>query len=263
MDTEETQPVADTATVVVENESQPDAQPQQSVQSLDKKRVIISLPGDNFSSKFMIAWSNILISLWSSEKYDIAISTGTGSYLPFVRMQTLGLDVRRGKDQKPFNNEKYDVWVTIDSDVIFTPEQVVELIESTEKHPVVSGIYRMADLQNFAAVKTWDKEFFAKNGVFEFLQQDKIDEWKKETGLTFMPVDYTGMGFFACKKEVLDKLEYPYFHTDLSEFTGEGGITLRDMSSEDVSFCHNITKAGYQIVINTDLRVGHLKPLII
>ena len=41
-------------------------------------------------------------------------------------MQTLGLDVLRGVQQKPFNNLDFDVWVTIDSDVIFSPQQLID-----------------------------------------------------------------------------------------------------------------------------------------
>jgi hypothetical protein len=64
------------------------------------------------------------------------------SFVPFARMKTLGLDVLRGSEQKPFDgNVNYDVWVTIDSDMFFIPEQIIELIEDTDKHPVVSGVY--------------------------------------------------------------------------------------------------------------------------
>jgi hypothetical protein len=171
--------------------------------------------------------------------------------------------VRRGVNQKPFNGDNFDVWVSIDSDVIFTPELLVQLIEATEKHPVVSGLYRMADLQNFAVVKTWDTNYFAKNGTFEFLTMDALSKWKTETGLKYMPVHYSGLGFFACKKEVLDKMQYPYFDGDLQEITANDGTVMRDISSEDVNFCKNILKAGYEIMLDTDLRVGHLKSLVI
>jgi hypothetical protein len=228
-----------------------------------KKKVIISIPGDSFSSKFLIAWSNALATLWSSDKYDVAIAPGSGSFVTFVRMQTLGLDVKRGVDQKPFNGDNYDVWVTIDSDIIFTADQLFELIEATEKHPVVSGLYRMSDLEHFAAVQNWDHSYFAKHGTFEFLTQESLTKWKSETELKYMPINYTGMGFFACKKEVLDKLRYPYFDGELKEIVGENGVVMRDISSEDVNLCQNIIKAGYQIVLNTDLRVGHLKPIVI
>lgn len=228
-----------------------------------KKTVIIAVPGDNFSSKFLVAWTNTLSALLGSNKYNIIIAPATGSYVTFVRMRTLGLDVRRGITQKPFNGEHYDVWVTIDSDVIFTPESIISLIESTEKHPVVSGIYRMADLVNFAAVKNWDTEYFMKNGTFEFLTEDSVTAWKKETNLRYLPVHYTGLGFFACRKEVLDKLTYPYFNGKLEEIVLDDGKIVRDLSSEDVYFCKNILAAGYEIVLDTDLRVGHLKPIVI
>jgi hypothetical protein len=228
-----------------------------------KKKVIIALPGDNFSSKFLVSWSNALAALWMSDKYEVAVAPGTGSYVTFVRMHTLGLDVKRGVTQKPFNGDDFDIWVTIDSDVIFNPDQLTELLDATEKHPVVAGVYRMADLEHFAVVKNWDTNYFAKNGTFEFLKQDDLTKWKTETGLKYMPINYTGMGFFACRKEVLDKLTYPYFNGELREIVSDNGIIMKDISSEDVNFCQNISKAGFEIVINVDMRVGHLKPLVI
>lgn len=234
-----------------------------SVDSTPKKKVIIAIPGDSFSSKFLLSWTNTIISLFTSPKYDIAIAPGTGSFVQYVRMQTLGLDIGRGIDQKPFNGDDFDIWLTIDSDIIFTPDQIFELLEATDKHPVVSGLYRMADLQHFAAVQNWDQNYFAKHKVFEYLTQEKVDQWKSETGLKYMPVNYTGLGFFACRKEVLYKMQYPYFDGDLKECISDTGVVMRDVSSEDVCFCHNITKAGYEIVVNVDIRVGHLKPLVI
>jgi hypothetical protein len=229
----------------------------------ERTRVVFALPGDNFNSKFLIAWTATISKLWDMKKYEIMLSPGTGSYVPFVRMQTLGLDVLRGEDQKPFNGQDFDVWITIDSDIIFTPDQIVQLIESTKEHPVVAGMYRMSDLTNYAFVREWDKNYFMKNGTFKFSTPEDIDVWKKETELKYLPVNYTGMGFLAVKKEVFDKMKYPYFDADIQEFTKEDGVKLRDICSEDVAFSKNIMKAGYQIVINTDLRVGHCKQLII
>ena len=224
-----------------------------------KKRVVIGLPGDNFSSKFLISWTGALNVLWETQRYDLIISPGVSSFVSFARMQTLGLDVLRGVSQKPFNNIDFDVWVSIDSDIIFTPNQLIDLIESTEIHPVVSGMYRMSNLTNYAIVKDWDTTYFAKNGNFEFLTPEFVEKWKQETGLKFMPVHYAGMGFFAMKRDVLKKMTYPYFNSELQEIITEDGVILRDMCSEDVAFCKNIHKIGVPIVINTDIRVGHHK----
>jgi hypothetical protein len=169
----------------------------------------------------------------------------------------------RGIGQKPFDNIEFDVWVTIDSDVIFTPQQVIDLIESTEVHPVVAGMYRMSNLTSYAIVKDWDTEYFSKNGTFKFITPEEVTQWKTETSLKYMPVNYTGMGFFAVTRDVLRKMSYPYFNAEVQEIITDDGKILRDLCSEDVAFCKNIQKLGVPIVINTDIRVGHNKLIVI
>ena len=203
-------------------------------------------------------WSQTLLTL-TKEGYDFAVINEFSSFVTFSRMKTLGLDVLRGTDQKPFGGkEEYDVWLTIDSDIVFTPEQVIELLEDTKKYPVVSGLYRMQDMKHYACVKEWDLDYFKKNGSFQFM---KVGEPEKEDKYT--SVAYNGMGFFACRKEVLEKLTYPYFSYPLIEIEAEDGKILRDMCSEDVAFCKNVIDAGFDIVVNTDLIVGHEKTLVI
>lgn len=228
-----------------------------------KKRVVIALPGREYSQNFLLSFVRTFYALWESNKYEIVISPGYSSFVTFARMKTMGLDVLRGADQKPFNGLEYDVWVTIDSDMVWNPEQFVALLESTDVHPVVSGLYRMADLEHFACVKTWDTEFFKKNGTFQFMRIEDLKTWKEETQMKFMEVSYNGMGFFAARKEVLDKLSYPFYDAPVQEIVGEDGKLLRDMCSEDVAFCKNIQKAGYSVYVNTDIIVGHEKMLII
>lgn len=262
---------------------QPQQQPQQQEQP-KKLKVIIGLPGDHFSQAFLLAWTNTIYTLISSNRYDLKISPGKSSFVPFARMHTLGLDVLRGKAQKAFHNEPYDVFVSIDSDVVFSAVQLVELIECTKVHPVVSGYYMMQDNKNFAVVKEWNKSHFAEHGTFQFLQpkdleadikkfsaeldeRKKAEEEKRDPGPLsnpdFMKVSYAGMGFFACRKEVLDSLAYPFFNRELQRMRGKNGLELVDMCSEDVAFCKNIEDAGFDIMLNTRLRVGHEKSVVL
>jgi hypothetical protein len=218
----------------------------------------IALPGREFSGNFLKNWSQTLLTL-TQKGYKIIMMNEYSSFVSFSRMKTLGLDVLRGATQVPFNGEvDYDVWLTIDSDIFFIPEQVIELIEDTDKYPVVSGLYRMSDLQHYAAVKEWDDEYFKKHGTFEFLKVKDLDTSEK-----YMKVAYNGMGFFACRKGVIENLKYPYFSYPLIEIETEDGKVLRDMCSEDVAFCKNLKDAGYPVIVNTSLRVGHEKILVI
>ena len=222
------------------------------------KTVAIALPGREFSGNFLKNWSQTLLTL-TQKGYKIIMMNEYSSFVPFSRMKTLGLDVLRGATQVPFNGVvDYDVWLTIDSDIFFIPEQVIELIEDTDKYPVVSGLYRMSDLQHYAAVKEWDDEYFKKHGTFEFLKVKDLDTSEK-----YMKVAYNGMGFFACRKGVIENLKYPYFSYPLIEIETEDGKVLRDMCSEDVAFCKNLKDAGYPVIVNTSLRVGHEKTLVI
>lgn len=222
------------------------------------KKVIIALPGREYSGTFLINWSQTLL-LLIQKGYTVKIVNEYSSFVSFSRMKTLGLDVMRGADQKPFGGSyDYDVWLTIDSDIVFKPEQVIELIEDTDKHPVISGLYRMADLKHYAAVIDWDVDYFKNHGSFKFIGINELDRRRK-----YLKVAYNGMGFFACRREVLEKMKYPYFNYPLVEMEGEDGKILRDMCSEDVAFCKNIINAGYDITVNTRMRVGHEKTLVI
>jgi hypothetical protein len=222
------------------------------------KTVVVALPGREYSGTFLTNWSETLM-LMVQKGYKITMINEYSSFVSFSRMKTLGLNVLRGATQVPFGGQlDYDVWLTIDSDIVFTPHQVIELIEDVDKHPVVSGLYRMADLKHYAAVKEWDMEYFKKHGSFEFLKVDTLDTTEK-----YMKVAYNGMGFFACRKGVIENLKYPYFSYPLIEMEAEDGKLLRDMCSEDVAFCKNLKDVGYSVIVNTSLRVGHEKTLVI
>ena len=221
-------------------------------------KVVIALPGRTYSGRFMMNLLNTMM-IMKSRGYDVILTNEYSSYVTFSRMKTLGLDVLKGVDQKPFDGKiDYDVWLTIDSDIVFSPEQVMELVEDTKTYPVVSGVYRMEDLKHYACVKEWNVEYFKKMGTFQFVKVDDFERAPK-----FVSVAYNGMGFFACRKEVIEKLKYPYFSYPLIEIEGKDGVMLRDTCSEDVAFCKNLTDAGIPIIVNTSLRVGHEKTLVI
>ena len=256
------------------------------------KRVIIGLPGSTFSNNFLVSWTQSLYYLWENG-YQVVVSPATSSHVTFARMKTLGLNVLRGEDQKAFNGEvEYDVFVSLDSDMVFTPTMLVELIESTTTRPVVSGYYLMEDGKNLAVVKEWSDEYFAKNGTFKFLTLEDVDAWLKDKANTedvevevevpnadgssekkketrkkltnkFMEVSYAGMGFFACRKEVLDSLKYPFFDAPLQRIKGPDGKTLVDVCSEDVAFAKNLRAAGYTVQLHMGLRVGHEKSVVL
>jgi hypothetical protein len=229
-----------------------------------QKQVVLALPGDNFSSAFLMSLLTTMNALLDSNKYKLIISPGVSSYVTFARMQTLGLSVLRGAEQKAFDGQAFDYWITIDSDQVFSPVQIIDLLDSLETHPVVAGCYRMSNLTHYPVVEEWDNEYFKKHGSFEYMGVEKLEAWKKENeGENFKKVAYAGMGFFGMRKEVIDAMKYPYFDSEKNTIEGDNRVVFQDIISEDVAFCKNIKKAGYDIMLKATLRVGHEKKVVL
>lgn len=221
------------------------------------KKVIIALPGKECSSTFLMGWSETLLKL-TQQGYQVALTSDYSEYTPFTRMKSLGLDNTRGDDQKPFDGKvDYDVWVTIDSNIIFSPKQVIELIEDTDKYPVISGVHRLPDMKSISAVRKLDDTYFNENGMYEYIKLDTLDKEIKH-----IEVEYSSMGFMACKKGVIESLVHPYFNYPVKVHE-VGDKSISQVLPDDASFCKRLTDAGHTITLNTDLFVGNEKRLII
>lgn len=221
------------------------------------KVVVFCLPGRSFSGKFLSCWTN-LISECAKHNIRALVNIQYSSMVHFARAKCLGADVSRGEKQKPFQGLiEYDYIFWIDSDVLFTPDQVLALINSP--HDVTCGMYMMEDMSHFAVVKKWDIEFFKKHYTFKFLTQQDIDLHKKHSKLQYMEVSYAGMGFMCIKKNVIENLNYPWFWRPLERISVDGAPEMVEMSSEDVCFCRNLQDRGTKIILDTTIRVGHEK----
>jgi hypothetical protein len=77
-----------------------------------------------------------------------------------------------------------------------------------------------------------------------------------------MEVAYAGMGWMLIRKGVVENIKYPWFRSELNTMW-DGDKMLVDMCSEDVSFCNALKAAGHPVHLDTKLRVGHQKKMII
>lgn len=225
----------------------------------EKKIIALAFQGEYFSSKFLLCWTNTLSVLWQSGNYEFLIASGDNYSIFHSRLRSLGLN---NEIQVPFNNNKYDYWITIDKNILFTPQQLIELISSLEEHPVVSGLYKTEDAVNYFAVEKIDLDYFANNGSFKFISQDDIDKWRTEQNTKYIPVEFTGLSFIGLRSEVLKNMDYPYFNGD-NIIINNDTKNLNIVPTEDYNFCKNIINKNYKIMLNIDLRVGNAVNLII
>ncbi|OGS36563.1 MAG: hypothetical protein A2293_10680 [Elusimicrobia bacterium RIFOXYB2_FULL_49_7] len=104
-------------------------------------KIILCLPGSNFSGKFLDAWTET-IHFFGKNNIAYMVSHRESNNIYFVRNMCLGGDFSRGKEQRPFNGQvEYDYLLWIDSDIIFRPAQIIKLVNHNAD--IVSGLYLM------------------------------------------------------------------------------------------------------------------------
>jgi len=214
-------------------------------------KIVFCMPGRSYSREFLLSWSDLILQA-TQKGHQIMMSQQYSSMVHFARSKCLGGDVLKGADQKPFQGQaEYDAIMWVDSDIVFKPTDFFALLESP--HDVTGGLYMMEDMQHFATVKEWNTEYFKEKGAFKFLRQDDVIGTPQ-----YMKVAYTGMGWMLIRKGVIESLKYPWFRSEIQTI---GDIT--ELQPEDVSFCRSLTDAGYDIYVDTKIRVGHQKLVIL
>ena len=101
--------------------------------------------------------------------------------------------------------------------------------------PVASGLYRAKKLKGDYPYAMWVKNPGSEYGYVG------IQSWSGN----WLKVDAIGFGFVLVKREVFEKIPFPWFVWD------------KKSPSEDFDFCEKIAKADYDIRVFTEVRLSH------
>ena len=220
------------------------------------KTVVFCLPGRGVSYTFLKNFVTLCFDLVQN-KASIQISQDYSSMVNFARCKCLGANVLRGPDQKPWDGKlKYDYQLWIDSDIVFNVEKFYQLILMDEK--IASGWYCTEDGKTTSVAHWLDEDDFKGNGgVMNHETIESISKRKKP-----FTVDYAGFGWLLIKHCVFEdsQMTYPWFAPKMQIF--ESGA-VQDMCGEDVSFCLDAKEAGFRIMCDPRIRVGHEKTRVI
>ena len=220
------------------------------------KTVVFCLPGRGVSYTFLKNFVTLCFDLVQN-KASIQISQDYSSMVNFARCKCLGANVLRGPDQLPWDGKlKYDYQLWIDSDIVFNVEKFYQLVLMDEK--IASGWYCTEDGKTTSVAHWLDEDDFKGNGgVMNHETLDSIAKRQKP-----FTVDYAGFGWLLIKHGVFEdpQMPYPWFAPKMQVF--ESGA-VQDMCGEDVSFCLDAKEAGFRIMCDPRIRVGHEKTRVI
>jgi len=180
------------------------------------------------------------------------------SFLPHGRAQVCGASLDRGKFQQPYGTAEITHILMVDSDIEFKPEDFWRLWN--HNLPVVAGAYcystesRSTEEEKRIVAGTWDVDFFKKYYTFPAYTLGEA----RSLAAPLLEVDWLGLGFALVRTEVFTRIEYPWFNSELIEIDD-----LRDTTSEDVGWCRKVQRAGYKIMLDPHVKVGHQKNVTI
>jgi hypothetical protein len=238
------------------SEDQPLFDKEACLQKIRGKSIVFCLPGRGVSYTFLKNFVQLCFDLVQSGA-SIQISQDYSSMVNFARCKVLGANVLAGPDQLPWQGKlQYDYQLWIDSDIVFNTDAFWALVQMDTD--IAAGWYATEDGRTTSVAHWLDEEDFAKNGgVMNHEMVDTIANRKKP-----FTVDYTGFGWVLIKHGVFEHpdMKYPWFAPQMQVF--ESG-DVQDMCGEDVSFCLEAKKCGFEIWCHPQIRVGHEKTRII
>ena len=188
-----------------------------------KIRIVIGIPtaSDMLHRKFVQS----LHCLQYPTNVEIDINIVSGHQLPFARNRIVQHSLETNADYLFF----------VDADMIFPPDTLVRLL----KHnlDIVNALAFRRTKPNYPCIFNWSETEKSYTTV------------AYTTGL--LEVDATGMPAILIKTDVFRKMK--------EIWPNQPWYYYRDhLFSSDLSFCENARKLGYKIMIDTDLKIGHL-----
>jgi hypothetical protein len=204
----------------------------ESLQKSAKSSVRVCVP---FYQDFYTARSGI-IELLHFDKETFHVEVRQGTYIYALRNSLINDDKSNELRQLDFGFDRY---LFIDSDISFTVDKVLSLLNQDKN--IVSGVYRTHNDPSLYQCG----EFYPNNPGQIIHRYNAITVGTRK-------VDWCGAGFLMIKKEVFQNMEYPWFRHHMVK----AGTAQRE-AGEDIGFCINAKKAGYDIWCDFDCEVGH------
>jgi len=237
-------------------EEQPLFNKEECLERIRGKSIVFCLPGRGVSYIFLKNFVQLCFDLVQAGA-SIQISQDYSSMVNFARCKVLGANVLAGPDQIPWQGKlNYDYQLWIDSDIVFSTDAFWAIFAMDKD--IAAGWYATEDGRTTSVAHWLEEDDFKKNGgVMNHEMVDTITNRKKP-----FTVDYTGFGWVLIKNGVFEHadMKYPWFAPQMQVFdSGE----VQDMCGEDVSFCLEAKKCGFEIWCHPQVRVGHEKTRII
>jgi GT2 family glycosyltransferase len=205
------------------------------------KKIIIVTPANSFTPVYVSSLLETQAFALSQKNIQIVLSTLDGSNIAELR-EMMAYNIISTSDD-------YDKMLWIDSDIMWSIEDFQNIIESP--HKITCGAYMISPEGEMSIA-----HLYPSGNIFHIHAKDIGNK------NTYMEVDFSGFGFICIDKGVFESIEPPYFANVKVPIIQDKEHMLVTVQSEDSSWCSRAVKAGYKIMFDTRIIVGHQKKTI-
>lgn len=186
--------------------------------------------------------------VFSENNISFAYLNDYSSHVADAREVTLsGTRSNNLQESRPLSGQvTYDTILWIDSDISWTPEDALKLINSDKD--ITTGVYLLSNGDSIIHPISLGRPYKYED-ILEKTELEKIDG--------------CGFGFIAIKQGVFEKLPRPWFQSASVSHEIEGGTYDFNVIGEDLSFCLNAKKLGFDIWFDPTVRVNHHKSVVL
>jgi hypothetical protein len=205
--------------------------------------VVIAIPGTNFLQETIVSLMRTAEAL-QEEGITFKFVNGYSSIVSQAREITI-LDAPfiTYDENVPFGGRfTYDKIFWIDSDMLWTPKYFLDLYHSDKD--AIAGVFVNSRLEPM---------FFFDNEKDEARKLEFLKKTKP------FKVSHFGMAFVCMKQGILETIERPWFEFGAMIKTTESGKEYRELIGEDLMFCMKMNDAGFQLYVDPNVRIGHMK----
>lgn len=165
-----------------------------------------------------------------------------GSNIPRARNGAVNKEI---SDQKFQKIDGFDFFLGVDADIEFTTDDVLKLL--SRRKDVIGGLYP-------------NKKNRSQAVAGKFTPHGSIDPSgyisMSDTGIK--KTDWIGGGFTLIKKDVFERVEYPWYRYKIVSYTDDNEVQHQQQTSEDLGFCDLLREYGHDIWIDCDCKINHV-----
>ena len=149
----------------------------------------------------------------------------------------------------PLGGMNYDWLMWIDSDMVYTPENLFQLLKLDKD---ISSGSAMTDPK----VKRLNWGLLNEEGKCNFVLKDDVPSFPR-TAEGLAEVDFVGFSWLLVRRGVFEKIPFPWFRPITTQYKD-----TRYFPSEDIGWCHSAKENGFKIYVDPECHIGHEKPVV-